>query len=57
MSEVKFAKFVDTVLTKYFPNGFTISEAYGKWKNPEVKILNQSTGMALDRPRKSRAIF
>jgi hypothetical protein len=43
ISRLQFSKFMDTVVTKYFPKGFTLYETYGQMQEPDGSITKQAT--------------
>lgn len=43
ISKTEFTRFMDTVITKYFPKGFTLYETYGQMQEPNGTITKQET--------------
>jgi len=43
ITERQFEEFMDTVVAKYFPKGFTIYEAHGQAQEPDKSITRQAT--------------
>lgn len=43
ISKVQFTRFMDTVVTKNFPKGFTLYETYGQMQEPNGSITRQET--------------
>jgi hypothetical protein len=43
LSEADWQGFLETVVTQRFPEGLTVYEAYGQWKNPQGVIVRERT--------------
>lgn len=43
ISRLQFTKFMDSVVTKEFPKGFTLYETYGQMQEPDGSITKQET--------------
>jgi hypothetical protein len=41
VSEVDWQKFVDDAVAVWFPNGFTIVDALGRWRGYDGKVVNE----------------
>jgi hypothetical protein len=42
VSDREWADFLDTVITPNFPDGLTVFDGYGQWRNPETWIIGHS---------------
>jgi len=42
VSDREWADFLDTVTTPNFPDGLTVFDGYGQWRNPETGIIGHS---------------
>jgi hypothetical protein len=43
ISAERFQAFVDTAITPRFPDGFTLFEASGQWRNPQGVVMREPT--------------
>jgi len=42
ISETEFRDFLDTAITRRFPNGFTVYNTYGQWRSGDITIHEPS---------------
>jgi hypothetical protein len=42
VSDVEWANFLNTVITANFPDGLTVFDGYGQWRNPETGVIGHS---------------
>jgi hypothetical protein len=42
VSDAEWADFLDTVITPNFPDGLTVLDGYGQWRNPETGVIGHS---------------
>jgi hypothetical protein len=42
VSDREWTDFLDTVITPNFPDGLTVFDGYGQWRNPETGIIGRS---------------
>jgi Protein of unknown function (DUF3574) len=42
VSDREWANFLDTVITPNFPDGLTVFDGYGQWRNPENGVIGHS---------------
>jgi len=47
VSEAEFRKFVDEVLTPRFPDGLTVLDGGGQWKNAQNKLIRESSKVVI----------
>jgi len=66
VSDAKWADFLNTVITPNFPDGLTVFDGYGQWRNPETGIIGHSPGVKIvliavrrspDLPRRLSAVI
>jgi Protein of unknown function (DUF3574). len=43
ISEEEWNRFVNDVITQRFPNGFTVIDGYGQWRNKNGEIIKEKT--------------
>ncbi len=42
VSDAEWADFLNTVITPNFPDGLTVFDGYGQWRNPETGVVGHS---------------
>jgi len=42
VSDAAWRAFLDTVITPNFPDGLTVFDGYGQWRNPETGVIGHS---------------
>jgi hypothetical protein len=42
VSDGEWADFLNTVITPNFPDGLTVFDGYGQWRNPETGVIGHS---------------
>ncbi|HTQ34437.1 MAG TPA: DUF3574 domain-containing protein [Stellaceae bacterium] len=47
VSDADWADFLSTVITPNFPDGLTVFDGYGQWRNPETGIIGRSPGVKI----------
>ncbi|MBX7200488.1 MAG: DUF3574 domain-containing protein [Rhodospirillaceae bacterium] len=47
ISGLAFAKFLETVVTPRFPNGFTVYDGQGQWLDPDTRMLTRESSKIL----------
>ena len=43
MTDVEWSRFVDEVITPRFPDGFTVVDGRGQWRNREGRVVKESS--------------
>jgi hypothetical protein len=41
VSDIEWQNYLEEVVTPNFPEGFTVFDSYGQWKNPDNEIINE----------------
>lgn len=55
LTDVEWSEFVDEIITPRFPDGFTVVDGKGQWRNKEGKIAKENSKMFIVvYPRKTR---
>jgi hypothetical protein len=47
VTEVEWQKFVDDAVALWFPNGFTVLDGLGQWRNSDAKVINERSKVIL----------
>ena len=42
VSDAEWADFLNTIVTPNFPEGLTVFDGYGQWRNPETGVIGRS---------------
>jgi hypothetical protein len=47
VSDAEWADFLNTVITSNFPDGLTVFDGYGQWRNPQTGVIGRSEGVKI----------
>jgi hypothetical protein len=47
VADAEWADFLASVVTPNFPDGLTVFDGYGQWRNPETGIIGHSSGVKI----------
>jgi hypothetical protein len=47
VSDAEWSEFLKTVVTPNFPDGLTVFDGYGQWRNPETAVIGRSSGVKI----------
>jgi len=47
VTDAEWADFLASVVTPNFPDGLTVFDGYGQWRNPETGIIGHSSGVKI----------
>jgi hypothetical protein len=47
VSDAEWADFLKTVVTPNFPDGLTVFDGYGQWRNPETGLIGRSPSVKI----------
>lgn len=47
VSDAAWANFLATVVTPNFPDGLTVFDGYGQWRNPETGVIGHSPNVKI----------
>ena len=47
VSDAAWADYLATVVTPNFPDGLTVFDGYGQWRNPETGVIGRSPGVKI----------
>jgi len=47
VSDAEWSDFLATVMTPNFPDGLTVFDGYGQWRNPQTGVIGRSEGVKI----------
>jgi hypothetical protein len=47
VSDAEWSDFLATVVTPNFPDGLTVFDGYGQWRNPQTGVIGRSEGVKI----------
>lgn len=47
VSDAEWADFLAKTVTPYFPDGLTVFDGYGQWRNPETGLIGRSPSVKI----------
>jgi hypothetical protein len=47
VTDAQWSDFLKTVVTPNFPDGLTVFDGYGQWRNPETGVIGHSSGVKI----------
>jgi hypothetical protein len=47
VSDAEWSDFLATVVTPNFPDGLTVFDGYGQWRNPQTGVIGRSDGVKI----------
>ena len=47
VSDAEWSDFLSSVVTPSFPDGLTVFDGYGQWRNPETGVIGRSSGVKI----------